>query len=78
MATNVLESDDDGSEFEGFNASDVGSDIHVSDISSESDVSDVSDVSDDENNDGWTKKFTDIVVCIKFFISFRTRDSRPL
>ncbi len=43
MASNVF--DNDFSEFEGFNPSDVGSDINVSDVSSESELSEASDIS---------------------------------
>ncbi len=70
MATNFLESDDDMSEFEGFTPSDIGSDIHVSDVSSESEESSDNDISDEENNNEWTRNFTDVgvstfSVCLK-------------
>lgn len=62
----ILNSDSDESEFDGFSVVNDGSDIEIdgliSDDGSDSDSSST-EVSDDENNDGeWTRHFTNLQV----------------
>lgn len=66
MASRMLESSDDESDFEGF--SEIGSDIDVpivSDDESDGDLSDDSD-SEDENTSNWSSNFTNLRVRIPF------------
>lgn len=62
-----LDSEDDQSDFEGFNESDIEMSLHSESSSSEDDEIG-NNSSDDENLDpnldGWTRQFSPITVCV--------------